>query len=382
MSWFFKGSNSSSSSRDAVPSSADVLASAQAILKKNGYPFDLLPKLSDDKGWTEIKNDLKMSLAQIMALKKCVESLKKEQIPTNSLPEVVGEDFSSSPVSGLKDCLQYTADVTVLQSLVGPGYCLFNLLPAVEPSTGVDISKALIETVVNSHRQGIVDLAVKPDMDIELLLAIRLYTIQTPIPFFDYVNGVLNSPQRTGFQNIAPFMRLLIKALYAMDDCGYGVTTQAYRGVKIKPGSVLEDKFNKSETVFVPQQLITFAGFTSVTRVASEAQNFGDYFFFHFLSVRGVDISSVSAYPQEMELLVIPPAVFRVGGACKLYGRLTVPLTQVEQENASYLSRSGITAVSKEVCFVTCMDVLNCIGVLGCVVGTGCALQQGQTGQS
>jgi hypothetical protein len=360
MSWFFNYSG------EAEPTVADVLTSAQAILKKNGFPLELLPKLSDDKVWAEIENRYKMTLPQIMALKKHVDLQRRLQSPTtNAIPELTDEDFSASPVASLTNCLQFISNVTVLESLIGTGNCLFDLLPAVEPSTRADISKDLITSVVATHRQVLVDAAVRPDMDIELLLAIRMYTVKEPIPFYDYMNRVLNSPNRDGLSNIAPYMKLLIKALHAMDDCGYGVTTQAYRGVKIRPGSVLEDKFNNSETVFVPQQLITFAGFTSVTTVASEAQNFGDIFFFHFLSVRGVDISSVSAFPREMELLVIPPAVFRVGGACKVHGSLTVPLTHVEQENACYLSRTNVTTISKQVCVYRSimLDPFDCLDI-------------------
>jgi hypothetical protein len=377
MSWFFNYP-----SREAEPTVADVLTSAQAILKKNGFPLELLPKLSDDKGWADIESRFKMTLAQIMALKKYVDSQRKPQSPTtNTMPELAGEDFSASRVASLANCLQFTFDVTVLESLIGPGNSLFDLLPAVEPGTRAVVSKDLIASVVAAHRKALDDMAVRPDIDIELVLAIRMYTVKEPIPFYEYVNRVLNSPDRTGLSSIAPFMKLLIKALYAMDDSGYGVTTQAYRGVRIKPGSALEDKFNNSDIVFAPRQLLTFAGFTSVTRVASEAQNFGDYFFFHFLSVRGIDISSVSAYPQEMELLVTPPAVFRVGGACKLYGRLTVPLTHVEQENACYLSRTNVTTVSKEVrvCWSSYWIGVDCL--VNIFVGTGCALQRSCTGQ-
>jgi hypothetical protein len=333
---------SNNSSSGAKATEDDILASAMAVLDINGHPVSLLPKLSDTEGWTEIKTDYKMTLVQIRALKKHVEQSSPAKPQTNSAEE----DFSFSPASGLKDCLQLTPDVSVLESLVGPGNCLLNLL---EPPTRA-ATKVLIESTVAAHRSILVAQALKPNIDIELLLAIRLYTLQNPIPFFDYVNSVLNSPQRAGLSNVAPFMKLLIKGLHAMDDCGYGVTAQAYRGVSVKPGSALETKYNQCDSVFAPQQLITFAGFTSVTTEASQVKNFGAYFFFHFLSVRGIDISSISAFPHEQEVLVIPPAVFRVGGAFKLDGRLTVPLTHVEQENACYLCRTNITTASKEVC--------------------------------
>jgi TPR repeat protein len=347
-------SNSSSSS--AVATEDDILASAMAVLNINGHPVSLLPELSDTEGWTEIKTDYKMTLVQVRALKKYIQS-QQQPSPAKAKPNGVEDDFSFLPASGLNDCLQLTPDVSVLESLVGPGNCLLNIL---EPPTRIAV-EALIESTVATHRHILVAQALKPNIDIELLLAIRLYTLQDPIPIFDYVNSVLNSPQRAGLSNVAPFMKLLIKGLYAMDDCGYGVTAQASRGVNVKPGSALETKYNQCDSVFAPQQLITFAGFTSGTTEASQVKNFGANFFFH-----GIDISSISAFPQEKELVVIPPAVFRVGGAFKVDGRLTVPLTHVEQETTSYLSRTNVNAVSNQVC-VSRVSVLDRFELPGCL---------------
>jgi hypothetical protein len=357
MSWFFssKYNNSSSSSSQAPPNETDVLASAEATLSAGGLPLSLLPELNDNEAWKELKDTYKLSFPQMQALKK----YKSQQAPTKpavsttkSQPEVVEEDFSLSPAAALMNCLRYIPDKTLLQTLIGPGNCLFDMLPAVEPATGVGVTKELIADVLKTHRESLGKLALRPNINEEQLLAVRMYTVKLPIPFYAYVNKVLNSPNRDGIASIAPYMRLLIKGLYAMDECGYGVTAQAYRGVNIGTSTALQAKFDAHETVFAPKSLITFAAFTSVTRVSAEAEGFGDFFFFHLLSVRGVDISTVSEYPDEAELLVIPPAVFRVGGACKLHGKLTVPLTHVAQEDASYLSKLELKAtvsISKEV---------------------------------
>jgi TPR repeat protein len=357
MSAFSNNSSGANSSGQQIGAStaASVLASAEAILAQNDHPIELLPELGDDAGWSEIKVSYALSLPQILALKKMIKTQQASpgKGSTSSSAKsvvdvVVDEDFSLSPAAVLKNCLAYVADVTVLESLIGPGNCLLNLLPAVEPTTRVGITAAVIEAVVTEHRNHLIDLAVKPNIDIELLLVIRRYTLQRPIPFFTYVNRVLNTADRSDLENIAPFMRLLIKALYAMEDSGYGATAQAYRGVKVGTVAALKYKFDNCETVFKQQQLITFAAFTSATKGNASAIEFGDStggdsIFFHFLTVRGVDVSSISQYPNEQELLVVPPSVFRVDGIFRLEGKLAVQLTHVDQEDAYFLCRTILT---------------------------------------
>jgi hypothetical protein len=346
--------NNNSNDNGANTTSAEkTLASALALLHINDIALELLPPKSDTEGWKEITIALGLSLAQTLALKKHVDAQTQAATPSASAspqkakqPEVVEEDFSLSPAAALKDCLQLIPDVTVLESLMGPGNCLHNLLP-----TTAGVTHQHIVDIVNYHREAIRALAVKPDIDIELLLVIRLYTVQIPIAFYKFVNRVLNNPDRAGLENVAPFMRLLIRALFAMEDAGYGFSGQAYRGVTIGDNAALRAKYDNHETVFKPESLIPFASFSSVTRESRQAQYFGEEYgsiFFHFLSVRGVDISSVSMFPEEAEILVIPPAVFRVGGSCRIYGKLNVPLTHVEQEAACYLKRtvSIVTVVS------------------------------------
>jgi hypothetical protein len=354
----FAANNSSSANNNSgtsTTSAEKTLASALSILQNNDIALELLPPKSDIEGWRDLQTTLGLSYAQTLALKKHVEAQTQAATPSASAspqkakqPEVVEEDFSLSPAAALKDCLQLIPDVTVLESLIGPGNCLHNLLP-----TTAGITHQHIMDIVNFHREALRALTVKPKIDIELLLVIRLYTVQIPVAFYKCVNRVLNNPDRAGLENVAPFMRLLIKALIAMEDAGYGFSGQAYRGVTIGDNAALRAKYDNHETVFKPESLITFASFSSVTRESRQAQYFGEEYgsiFFHFLTVRGVDISSVSMFPEEAEILVIPPAVFRVGGSFRLYGKLTVPLTHVEQTTACYLSRAlAVVDVSKEV---------------------------------
>jgi hypothetical protein len=343
--------NSSSSSISHGTTETEILASAQAILEANSFPLSLLSSQTDSHTWQHDNDDMKVTLSQIMTLKKHVESQNLSSNISLQKKHSAVEDFCSSPAATLKGCLQFVPDVTVQQSLIGPGNCLFNVLAR------EGVTQEIIASVLNFHRQQILhDFAVTmPRIDIELLLAIRLYTVQSPIPFYQYLNRLLNSPDRSGLENIAPFMRLLIKASYALEDAGYGNCGQAYRCVKIGSNLDLQKKFDNWQEAFKPETLITFAAFTSVTKECRNVHSFGQQtgdMFFHFLNVRGINISGVSIFPDEAEILIVPPSVFRVAGTFTLYGNLIVSLTHVEQQGASYLERNNtIFTTSKEVMY-------------------------------
>jgi hypothetical protein len=263
--------------------------------------------------------------------------------PQNSMQE---EDFSLSPVTGLQEALRQAPEVGVLQSLIGPGNCLLDVLRSTE-----DITEASIEATVIFHREVVDAVAVKPNVDIELLLILRLYTVRVPIPFGKYIDRILNCPDRRRLESVAPFMRLMIKALYALEACGYGVVCEAFRRIRIIEGSALQSKYDNFERIFAPHSQATFAGFSGASNVwcdASTGEANSCSIFFHFLNARGVDISCVSAYPEDNELLFIPPSVYCVGCAIKQDGTLTVPLTYVQLDNSAYLSRA-VATVSKQV---------------------------------
>jgi hypothetical protein len=300
------------------------LATAAAILERNGFPLSDLPRKTDDPLWSEMKAEYGLTLGQISALKNYVTSLGSTE------SSMIDEDFSASPAGHLQDCLENVADVSVERALLGPGPCLLALLS--ESS-----SRDLLERMVAFHRRFLNDLVSKPGIDLEFLLAIRLYTVQDPIRLYHLVNGVLNSSTRELLPNVAPFVRLLIRGLYALGAAGYSVEGQAYRGLKVASNPTLERKFNDHKTFFGVNKLITLAGFTSVSLDDSVVESFGDSIFFHFLNVRGVDVSSISAFPAEREILVVPPGVFRITANFMLSGKLTVCLTQAAQRDASYL---------------------------------------------
>ena len=76
--------------------------------------------------------------------------------------------------------------------------------------------------------------------------------------------------------------------------------------------------------------LITFAAFTSVSLDDKVANGFGDHVLFNFTRVRGVRIRALSAVPQEAEVLVPPPSVFRIMTVAMFHGSLVVTLERGE----------------------------------------------------
>jgi hypothetical protein len=337
---------------------------AKEILLRSGFVLGDLPSTVEDPLWTDIKADYKLNTAQIAALKKYAVSMSSIQRPSQTQAQVLPVatavsaavphissgsaitampktdiDFSFSPLRDLQYFLDSTADVSVRQALLGPGPCLRDILPAVVPSTMLPITDIVIEEMIEEHERWLHLLVDRPPLPLKYLLAIRLYTAKLPIPLYIYLNGALNRDDRSNYlKNVAPYMRLLIKALHLMDVAGYGSEAEAYRGVTIASNMTLQLKYDGYQRAFPPNSLISFAAFTSVSLERTVAELFGDKIFFHFLNVRGVDISSVSAYPTEQEMVVIPPGVFIVNGSSRPDSRLTVNLSSTWQQNATYLT--------------------------------------------
>ena len=111
----------------------------------------------------------------------------------------------------------------------------------------------------------------------------------------------------------------------------------ACRGLKISQNAELRQKFNDHKTGFPVGSLLTFAAFTSVSLDDQVANGFGDHVLFNFTRVRGVRIRALSAVPQEAEVLVPPPSVFKILTVAMFHGSLVVTLEQVDSP-LTYLS--------------------------------------------
>ena len=91
---------------------------------------------------------------------------------------------------------------------------------------------------------------------------------------------------------------------------------------------------------------ITFSAFTSISLSSATMDQFSDHLYFVLHDVVGLDVSALSAYPSEAELLLPPPCVFQITALSPLpdRGLLMVHLKQVPPD-ASYLPLSPFPAV-------------------------------------
>jgi surface protein len=312
---------------------------ANEILRQHGMTVEYLPLLTDNDGWKMLRDDFKLIPVQIMALRKLVSTAVT---PTK---DVVHEEFSMSPVGELRNCLDYAADVTVMQAILGPGRCVFDLFPDLEPSSGYVVTREAVKAVILTHQDWLLENSPVPFdiVSLELQLILRIYTAKFPFPIFQYVNRCLNCTDRKArLVAIAPFTKLAIRALRAMEAAGYVKTVPAYRGMTVEGNAALRAKYDNYATVFNIGMLITFPAFTSVSLEDTIANLFGDKIFFHFIAVRGIDVSGLSAFPEERELVITPPGVVRVIGIFMVKGHLMINVELVNQPDATYLSVAAL----------------------------------------
>jgi len=86
--------------------------------------------------------------------------------------------------------------------------------------------------------------------------------------------------------------------------------------------------------------LMTFPAFTSVSLDDKVANGFGDHVLFQFTRVRGVRIRALSQLPEEAEVLVPPPSVYRIVAAAMFHGSLVVTLERVDSPLTYLLAAS------------------------------------------
>ena len=88
---------------------------------------------------------------------------------------------------------------------------------------------------------------------------------------------------------------------------------------------------------------MTFPAFTSVSLDDKVADRFGDYVLFQFTRVRGVRIRALSALPDEAEVLVPPPSVYKIVAVAVFRGNLVVTLERVDCP-LTYLAEPTVVA--------------------------------------
>ncbi|CAL1132859.1 unnamed protein product [Cladocopium goreaui] len=236
---------------------------------------------------------------------KAVKAMKAVKTARAKAADDVGDLHSS--VASLNGCLRKVPNVNVGKALLGPGPCLLKALPktsALKPST-----------LSMQHR-----------------LAVRLYTAEEPLPLYKALNEPFHATSRSpnSITNQAPFLKIMAQAVRALAKGKALYTGPAYRGVKVAKSPLLKRKYENYSEAFKVGSRVTFAAFTSLSLADSTAESFGDRILFQFTRVRGVRIAELSAIPSELEILVEPPAVFKVTSCAKFHGVLSVVLEAVE----------------------------------------------------
>jgi hypothetical protein len=100
--------------------------------------------------------------------------------------------------------------------------------------------------------------------------------------------------------------------------------------MKVSCNMELQQKFDDYKNGFSVGSLMTLAAFTSVSLDDKVADGFGDHVLFTFTRVRGVRICALSQLPQEAEVLVPPPSVYRIIAVAMFKGSLVVTLEYVD----------------------------------------------------
>jgi hypothetical protein len=316
-------------------SAENLVDIANEILQQHGLMVEFLPLLTDVEGWSLLRNELDLTMRQCLALRALVPPK-----PT-AATTVVHEEFSMGPVGAMQNCLDFAPDVTVRQAVLGPGPCVFDLLPAIEPTSNYAVTREALMAVIETHRDWLISNSPIPfdKISLDLQLILRIYTAHFPFPLYQYVNRCLNSPDRSSrLAAVAPFAKLTISALRAAENIGMVKTAEAYRGMTVEGNPALSAKYDNYVSAFKVGLLTTFPAFTSVSTEAETADNFGNKIFFHFVNVSGIDVSCISCFPGEKELVITPPGVFRILGVFMVKSVLVITVGPVFQQSATYLS--------------------------------------------
>ena len=202
--------------------------------------------------------------------------------------------------------------------------------PIVSLDTSMTALPAHESTVLKSFARSSM-LAAKhkakshPKMTVDQIAAIHLYTQGTVL--YGRVNAFLRARDRAGIRPYLPFIKLLLSALHTLPL----ETRVVWRGI---PKHELE-KFLQ-----LKGNTIVWWGFSSCTKSVEQTEKFLTKFgtqtdhqkctLFNVECRSCVDITALSAYPEEEEVLLMPGTVMKVVGALKMTS--VVHLRESEEE--------------------------------------------------
>jgi hypothetical protein len=176
----------------------------------------------------------------------------------------------------------------------------------------------------NQSEMRCVDLPLCEDFK----LAIRLYTQKDtkPVAIYRVVNSAFQNPERNEdlLVNRYPFMKLLILALQELGkvDSYLVAGVDVFRGVNVAHSELLKAEYDScvhavpdgNPRYFIGKQ-ITCPAFTSFSFDLSVAKSFSgttNGIIFQFIGANGYDVSELSAFAKEREIIALPAEQFQV----------------------------------------------------------------------
>jgi hypothetical protein len=230
-------------------------------------------------------------------------------------------DGTVQSILHLHRCCDVIDDVDTVEAIFGSettkGHCLANCM-----QTNIcDIDD--IRLPVEAERAALATSGLLTQVPIppDLLLAIRLYTFGSPtVKFFAAINNPFHESGRKieSLRNQLPYVRLLIRALRAMGAATGFHRGIVYRGAEVKPGTYLYEVYHNyiaqnEQNGLVAGRILRFPIFTStsLSQTIAETNFAGAVVYVITLNHDiGVNITQVSYFAVEQEVLLIPPASF------------------------------------------------------------------------
>lgn len=210
-------------------------------------------------------------------------------------------------------------------------------------------SREKLQQLIVMHKY-LLEVVVISGLSDEQKVALRLYTIESPVKIYDILNFGYKSTNRSPrlLRNSGPFSKILISSIRQLSTVpAYVFKGEAYRGIRLGGTTAfhtnLQYQFDHYKEEFRDGKILTFAPFTSLTYDEKVAEDFTrnedvhpydilneDAILFVFKNVKGVKLGRLSAHPNEKEVLLEPPSMFRVIAQSKFFRKLVVTLESVD----------------------------------------------------
>jgi hypothetical protein len=168
------------------------------------------------------------------------------------------------------------------------------------------------------------NLTLKNGMTPDEAAALNLYTLESKpkeSSFYWILNKRLRDPKRDGIEPFTSYLRLLFESFKKLEPYDTSVHGQLYRAISANTTFKTDQKirwWSFSSTSCSLDPLSTFAGGSESPIV------------FSIRCSRGYDISQYSLYPNEKEILIVPPIQLKVKSTMKIKG---VTIVDIEQDD-------------------------------------------------